>query len=94
MGTWLVRAEDVVGEQRTDPSLAWLVPKQGFWADDEVSETPCFSPYCLAINKSQANPVMQPHHPGSGGDPKEELHCDEPLRILQGLRRTKLCNDG
>ena len=38
MGTWVVRAEDIVGEQRSDPSLAWLVPQQGFWSDDEVRE--------------------------------------------------------
>jgi len=36
MGTWVVSAEDIVGEQRSDPSLAWLVPQQGFWSDDEV----------------------------------------------------------
>ena len=38
MGTWVVSAEDIVGEQRSDPSLAWLVPQQGFWSDDEVGE--------------------------------------------------------
>ena len=36
MDSWVIRAEDVVGEQRTDPSLAWLVPQQGFWSDQEV----------------------------------------------------------
>ena len=23
--------------ERTNPSLAWLMPQQGFWPDDEVS---------------------------------------------------------
>lgn len=41
MGTWVVRAEDIVGEQRSDPSLAWLVPQQGFWSDDEVRKHLC-----------------------------------------------------
>ena len=36
MDSWVIQAEDVVGEQRTDPSLAWLVPQQGFWSDQEV----------------------------------------------------------
>jgi len=36
MESWIVRAEDLVGEQRTDPSLAWLVPQKGFWSEDEV----------------------------------------------------------
>ena len=36
MESWVVRAEDLVGEQRTDPSLAWLVPQKGFWSEDEV----------------------------------------------------------
>ena len=38
MDSWVIRAEDVVGEQRTDPSLAWLVPQQGFWSDQEVMD--------------------------------------------------------
>ena len=38
MNSWVIRAEDLVGEQRTDPSLAWLVPQQGFWSDEEVGE--------------------------------------------------------
>ena len=42
MESWIVRAEDLVGEQRTDPSLAWLVPQKGFWSEDEVRSYFCF----------------------------------------------------
>ena len=43
MESWVVRAEDLVGEQRTDPSLAWLVPQKGFWSEDDENEIPDIS---------------------------------------------------
>ena len=49
MGTWVVSAEDIVGEQRSDPSLAWLVPQQGFWSDDEVGEPPFLFGFSVLI---------------------------------------------
>ena len=60
MDSWVVRAEDLVGEQRTDPSLAWLVPQQAFWSDEEVkiSFSSKFStglllvPFQLTINRN------------------------------------------
>ena len=57
MDSWVVSAEDVVGEQRTDPSLAWLVPQQGFWSDEEVSTK---LPSCL-ISFSIFSPFSSPH---------------------------------
>merc|ERR1712107_719726 len=49
MESWVVRAEDLVGEQRTDPSLAWLVPQKGFWSEDEVLvQTPMKNFVCMA----------------------------------------------
>ena len=141
MGTWVVSAEDIVGEQRSDPSLAWLVPQQGFWSDDEVGEPPFLfwfsvlifwvffftflngsslagaparllsddevrAPPCLFwlslffwmlwASRDTRTWLTQPSDatPGSGADTEEELHCDEPLRILHGLWGTKLCYDG
>ena len=57
MDSWVVSAEDLVEEQRTDPSLAWLVPQQGFWSDEEVSTK---LPSCL-ISFSIFSPFSSPH---------------------------------
>ena len=62
MDSWVVRAEDLVGEQRTDPSLAWLVPQQAFWSDEEVSVSfsQKFSTFQLTMNRNQyiINPIQ------------------------------------
>ena len=57
MESWVVSAEDLVEEQRTDPSLAWLVPQQGFWSDEEVSTK---LPSCL-ISFSIFSPFSSTH---------------------------------
>ena len=36
MDSWFLDKTKLVGEQRTDSSLAWLMPAEGFWSDDEV----------------------------------------------------------
>ena len=109
MDSWVVSAEDLVEEQRTDPSLAWLVPQQGFWSDEEVStKLPLLSNFLfhlfpffftsfspsLSHHQSQISWQSSNTQTGSCANPKEELHCCQSLRILLGLWWTKLCYDG
>jgi len=35
LDSWFLNSKNLLWE-RTNPSLAWLMPQQGFWADDEV----------------------------------------------------------
>lgn len=36
LGAWLLSEKKLMWEQRTSPSLAWLMPQEGFWEPDEV----------------------------------------------------------
>ena len=36
MGTWIVSSNSLKIEQRSNPSLAWLMPSDKFWGEDEV----------------------------------------------------------
>jgi len=36
LGTWILSEKKLMWEQRTSPSLAWLMPQEGFWSHEEV----------------------------------------------------------
>jgi len=36
LGAWLLNEKKLMWEQRTSSSLAWLMPQEGFWSDEEV----------------------------------------------------------
>lgn len=36
LGSWILSEKKLMWEQRTSPSLAWLMPQEGFWDSDEV----------------------------------------------------------
>jgi len=36
LGSWILSEKKLMWEQRSSPSLAWLMPQAGFWSEDEV----------------------------------------------------------
>lgn len=36
LGNWLLSEKKLMWEQRTSSSLAWLMPQEGFWGEDEI----------------------------------------------------------
>jgi len=61
LGAWLLNEKKLMWEQRTSPSLAWLMPQAGFWAEEEVLVETAERNYTLLDYKQFFTDLKEPN---------------------------------
>merc|ERR1719215_1518252 len=61
LGAWLLSEKKLMWEQRSSPSLAWLMPQESFWEDDEVFVITTERNYTIRDYEDFFNDLNEPH---------------------------------
>jgi len=61
LGAWLLNEKKLMWQQRTSPSLAWVMPQIGFWREDEVLVETAEKNYTMKQYKEFFNDLGEPN---------------------------------